>query len=244
MKLLFKNSLIALIFSVILSSCNSGPTTVGSDPNSHKVKVKEVLQVSGYTYLRATENGEEVWLAVPSMEAKAGDVFYYAQGMLMTDFASRELDRTFKSIMFVEQISTDPIATPSGTKDPHGMGGMQAPGTGGSMTKPVIGKEDVQIDPLEGGTSIAQLFEAKESFAGKTVTVRGKVTKVNNEIMGKNWIHIQDGTEFDGKFDLTVTTSGSFEPGTIVTLEGMISVMKDFGAGYSYEVIMEDATAK
>ena len=59
--------------------------------------------------------------------------------------------------------------------------------------------------------------------------------------MGKNWIHIQDGTEFEDGFDLTVTTSGTATMGEIVTFEGKISLDKDFGYGYSYAVLMEDA---
>ena len=59
--------------------------------------------------------------------------------------------------------------------------------------------------------------------------------------MNKNWIHIQDGTDNSGKFDLTVTTDIEVKVGDTITLEGAIALDKDFGFGYKYEVIMEDA---
>ncbi len=61
--------------------------------------------------------------------------------------------------------------------------------------------------------------------------------------MELNWVHIQDGTEFEGKFDLTVTSTESFKVGSVVTLEGVLALNKDFGYGYSYEVLLEKATA-
>jgi hypothetical protein len=59
--------------------------------------------------------------------------------------------------------------------------------------------------------------------------------------METNWIHIQDGTEHDGQFDLTVTTNQTAEPGEIIIVRGRIALNRDFGYGYSYEVLMEDA---
>ena len=61
--------------------------------------------------------------------------------------------------------------------------------------------------------------------------------------MERNWVHLQDGTEFEGKFDLTVTSSEAFEVGQVVTLEGILALNRDFGYGYSYEILLEKATA-
>ena len=61
--------------------------------------------------------------------------------------------------------------------------------------------------------------------------------------MERNWIHIQDGSEFDGKYDLTITSQESFEVGQVLTLEGVLAINKDFGYGYSYEILLEEATA-
>jgi hypothetical protein len=120
------------------------------------------------------------------------------------------------------------------------MGG-QIPAQG---VKPVIEKKDVKVTPAAGGITIADLFSKKDKYSGKTVKIKGQVVKFNPEIMGKNWIHIQDGTESNGDFDLTVTSSSVVKVGDMITVEGKVSLDKDFGAGYFYKVIVEDAIIK
>lgn len=102
-------------------------------------------------------------------------------------------------------------------------------------------KINVSVEPCSGCVKIADLLANKKSYKGKIVKVTGKVTKFNPEIMGKNWIHIQDGTTFEGGFDLTITTDQSVSVGETVTFEGKIALDKDFGYGYIYGVIMEGA---
>jgi hypothetical protein len=101
-------------------------------------------------------------------------------------------------------------------------------------------KEDIKIEPAEGVIKLADLFTNKKDYSGKTVKVKGKVTKVNPSIMGKNWIHIQDGTSFEDQYDLTITSDFIPEAGTIITVEGKITLDKDFGYGYAYPIIMEE----
>ncbi len=96
-----------------------------------------------------------------------------------------------------------------------------------------------QVEPAEGAIQIAELMNNRSQYEGKTVKVTGKCVKVNAEIMGRNWIHLQDGS--GENFDLTLTTDEAVEVGSIVTMEGTVALNKDFGAGYRYEVIMEDA---
>ncbi len=105
----------------------------------------------------------------------------------------------------------------------------------------VVKKEEVDVKPAEQGITIAELLADKQKYAGKTIRIKGKVTKFNAKIMNRNWIHIQDGTEYAGKFDLTATTDIEAIVGETLTLEGTITLDKDFGYGYSYEVLMEDA---
>jgi hypothetical protein len=104
-----------------------------------------------------------------------------------------------------------------------------------------VQKEVVNLKPDEKGITIAELFSNKDKYAGKTVRIRGKVTKFNAAIMDKNWIHLQDGTESSGKFDLTATTDIEVAVGETITLEGKVAVGKDFGYGYSYEILLENA---
>jgi hypothetical protein len=112
--------------------------------------------------------------------------------------------------------------------------------TGAKPGKVIPEKQDISVEKTEGVTTIAALYSDLKKFNGATVRVRGKVTKVNLAIMNKNWIHLQDGTEFDGQFDLTITTDLIFEVGSIVTIEGKIALDKDFGYGYSYKALLEE----
>jgi len=105
-----------------------------------------------------------------------------------------------------------------------------------------VEKKHVDVQPAKDGITIAELFAHKSSYAGKTVRVKGQVTKFNAAIMKMNWVHLQDGTEFSGKYDLTVTTNLEVAVGEIVTLEGVVALDKDFGYGYAYEVLLENAT--
>ena len=101
-------------------------------------------------------------------------------------------------------------------------------------------KINVVVEPCEGCVTIAKLLEEKQSFSGKVIKVKGKVTKFNPAIMGRNWIHIQDGTEYKEDFDLTVTSDVKVAVGETLTFEGKIALDKDFGYGYVYSVLMEE----
>jgi len=102
-------------------------------------------------------------------------------------------------------------------------------------------KADVKLEPCADCITIAKLMADKKSYNGKVIKVKGQVTKYNAGIMGKNWVHIQDGTEYENSFDLTITTDIGAVVGEIVTFEGKITLDKDFGYGYAYDVIMEEA---
>ncbi len=102
-------------------------------------------------------------------------------------------------------------------------------------------KITVSIEPCDGCITISKLFESKQSFSGKSIKVKGQVTKFNPQIMGKNWVHLQDGTESEGLYDLTVTTDKEVSVGDVITFEGKIALDKDFGYGYFYSVLMEEA---
>jgi hypothetical protein len=121
---------------------------------------------------------------------------------------------------------------------PQTMGqGMAQQSTG---SKVETEKANVSVVPCEGCIKIADLLAGKKDFEGKSIKIKGSVTKFNPEIMGKNWVHIQDGTEFEGAFDLTITTDKLVSVGDIVTFEGKIILNKDFGYGYFYNILMEN----
>jgi hypothetical protein len=99
------------------------------------------------------------------------------------------------------------------------------------------------IAPAPGGMSIADVWSQRKALDAKAVTVRGKVVKVNNQILGRNWIHLQDGSgsAADRTNDLTVTTDASVKVGDIITVTGVLATGKDIGAGYAYDAIVENA---
>jgi hypothetical protein len=109
------------------------------------------------------------------------------------------------------------------------------------MEEAKTGKENITIEPAEGAITISELYKNKKDYSGKLVKIKGKVTKVNPSIMGKNWIHLQDGTEFEGQFDLTVTSDAIPETGNTIIIEGKVALDKDFGYGYAYPLLLEEA---
>ena len=114
-------------------------------------------------------------------------------------------------------------------------------------THPPISGQDVSefdfsgIETPAGGKTIADLYAEKNSLSGQAVVVRGKVVKFTANVMGKNWIHVRDGTGADGTNDLTVTTNSVVKIGDIVTASGLVALDRDFGFGYVYDIIIEDA---
>ena len=201
----------------------------GATVDVHTVVVQEVVQATSYTYLRVKEADREFWMAINKREIEPGTKISFMGGLEMKNFQSKDLQRTFETIYFVNRIMGGGPPTPQQSMSmPHRM-------------KPELEKKEISIEPTEGGITIGELFANRDSYAGKTVLIKGQVTKINRAIMDKNWVHLQDGTGDSGNFDLTITTEAEVNVGDVVTFEGKITLNKDFGAGYSYEVIMEDA---
>jgi hypothetical protein len=201
--------------------------------NNHEIKVQEVLQANSYTYVKADENGKEVWLAILKSEVEVGKTYYYGEAMEMKNFQSKDLDRNFESILFLSGISESPIAENKTAammpqEDPH-------------QKKEAVSKQDMNIQHDKGETSIAHLYDNKTSLKSKKVTVKGVVTKYNPGIMNRNWVHIQDGTGGENSFDLTITTLDQVSVGSIAKFEGVVAIDKDFGHGYKYDLILEEA---
>ena len=227
-----KQLLFILALILLSAGCKgplSVPGTAEGKPGVHKVIVNEVIHAGGFTYLNVSEKRKKIWLAVPEMQAAKGDKISYNGGLEMKDFFSKELHRTFPSVLFLESVNNESTRGESVVTKNNAH-------TGEVKTE----KINISIEPGKGCISLAKLLETKAGYSGKTVKVMGIITKYNPEILGKNWIHIQDGSEFNGAFDLTITTDSQLAVGDTVTFEGKITLKKDFGYGYFYEVIMED----
>lgn len=218
---------------LILASCKSEADKKADenlDPNTHRVKVEEVLQTKAYTYLRVTEDDTENWLAISQRKIETGEILYYKTGLEMKNFESKDLGRTFETIYFVDAITDKPITKPTMAmpKSPYGK-------------KEIPRKEGISISPVKGGVSIEEVFSKRDSYEGQSIIVSGEVVKFNKQIMGRNWVHIQDGTGDEKNYDLAITTNDMVKVGDTVTFKGKVSLNKDFGAGYYYEVIIEQA---
>ena len=104
----------------------------------------------------------------------------------------------------------------------------------------LYGPADADVEAVQQWL-VSQGFQIEKVYSGKTVIISGKVTKFSENILGKNWIHIDDGTDYSGKADITATIDQVVKVGDNVTVEGTITTGKDFGSGYYFDVIMENA---
>lgn len=212
------------------------PVTTNTNENFHSVTVKEVLNANAYTYLFVAEGDKEYWMAIPSMEVEVGKNYTYENGMEMKNFESKDLGRTFESVYFVEALldPNAPVQTNEmGSSNPHGNTKSES-----GETKTTLADG---ITLVKGAISLHDLFAGKEKFEGKSVTLTGKVVSFNPEIMGKNWIHIQDGSSFNGLNDVIVTTLAKVVIDDVVSVKGVVVLNKDLGSGYKYDILIEDA---
>lgn len=210
-------------------------------------KVLETMDAGGYTYMRLDTEYGETWAAVNQSPVAVGDSVVVAGAQSMDGFTSSSLKRSFDRIVFgslATGAAPAAAAAPGSGANPHaGLPDMTAAHGGvssGQAPKPV-GK----VEKASGadGRTVAEVWAQRTALAGKSVTVRGQVVKVSSGILGKNWVHLKDGSGDAAKKsdDLTFTTTETFTVGDVVVMKGTVAVDKDFGAGYVYPVIVEGA---
>ncbi|MDH5366474.1 MAG: hypothetical protein OEW67_05765 [Cyclobacteriaceae bacterium] len=224
----FRIRKIAVMLSILfVVSYARSQQTAHDKVGLHKITVVEVIQTTSYTYLLATEKDISRWLALPKIDAKVGQEYFHAAGMEMRNFKSKELGRVFESVTFLTGVINADSSQKSRTAN---------------IAKPSEKNEELENTAMSkpnDAITLAELFSDKINYASKKVKVHGKVVKYNSGIMGKNWIHIQDGTEYSGKNDLIITTQMATSLNKIITVEGTIVLDKDFGSGYFYDIILE-----
>jgi hypothetical protein len=154
-------------------------------------------------------------------------------------------DKSFAAAMQAESGRTNPHG---GGMMGGGMGGAAMGASSGGSSTAVVPAAEVKVDKATGDNAktVAECFDNAKELNNKKVQVRGKVMKVSKRIMGKNWVHLQDGTgnPMKNTHDLVVTTMAEPAVDAIVIIEGTLHANKDFGAGYKYDVIIEDAEVK
>jgi len=232
-------------------------------------KVAETMNGGGYTYILLEKGDQKTWAATLETPVKVGEDITLPSGTMMLNFHSKTLNRDFDKIIFASGIAgktpvgssaTPPAATGAHSDAASGsfaealkegantMDQQQFDPSSAAMGsgKAVVPFAKLKIDKAEDGYTVAELFNKAKNLNGKKIKVKGQVMKVSMRIMGKNWIHIQDGTgdPKSNTHDLVVTSQATPKKGDIVTIEGTLSADKDFGAGYRYAVIIEDAGVK
>lgn len=226
-------------------------------------EVIETMNASGYTYMLISENGKQSWVAIPETKVEKGSVVNYQEGMVMANFVSKSLNKTFETIIFSAGLATgqpgQATASPHQKGDDSFAAALQAEGSAnkavpvtavgqemsGGSAGAIVPFEELAVDKAaaDNGYSVEEIFTKAEDLNGKKIQIKGKVVKFSPLIMGKNWVHLQDGTgnPMQNSHDLVVTTNDTVEVNAIVTLEGILSANKDFGAGYKYAAIVEEA---
>ena len=187
-------------------------------------KVVETMDSGGYTYVLVDTGSEKVWAAVPQVAVGLGAEVTFDGSMPMLDNHSSTLDRTFDRVYFAGSLGLDAPA-PSGHP-------------GATVTE---GSDVAGIEKADGGVTVEEVFTRRAELVGTEVVLRAKVVKFSPEIMGKNWLHVQDGTGGTGTNDLTITTAATFAVGDTVLVRGVLLADRDFGYGYEYDLIIEDA---
>jgi len=199
--------------------------------------VKETMTSGGYTYALLDTSDGEVWVAGPQSELAVGDRVETAPGSEMRDFTSSTLNRTFPQVFFVTAIR------PEGSTRAAGMAEASSPHPGG-LAAATAPSQVAPVERLEGGMTVVEVLSGAAE-GGAEVALRGRVVKVNRGILGADWLHLRDGTgvESEGNHDLTVTTAPgvAVSVGDVVVVRGKLARDKDFGAGYVYPFVGEEA---
>ena len=249
-----------LVLLVVHTSCNKGPKVISLDQDDiilptvsdgvfseesnaqeinvgaqvidqdlHTVQILETLPTEKYVYAKVKEDDATFWIATVKTEIEIGQSYYYKGSVLQTNFESKEYNRTFEEVFFVSEI------IPSG----HGMSYNESTDEGktpGAIDKKQKPSKNIVV---KGSVQIADLIANPEKYGGETIQISGECVKVNNEIMGRNWIHLNDGSA--DEFDLVVTSGATVEVGQVLTFEGIVGLERDFGSGYYYDIIIEAA---
>jgi hypothetical protein len=201
-------------------------------PKTVTGEVLEAKDVDIYTYLRLKTKDGERWAAVSQSAVKKGSKVTIRNVMVMENFESKALKKTFPLILFGNLGNAGDAAA----ADPH---------AGLGAAKPAD-SAPIKLAKASGANaySVFEVFAQATKLKDKPVRVSGKVVKVNDGIMGKNWLHLQDGTGAAGTNDILVTSAATAKVGDVVTAVGTLRTDRDFGAGYTYKVLIEEAELK
>ena len=229
----------------------SPPAAPGAKGQALQVKgqVLEVKEVDAYTYLRLKTANGEVWAAVSRAPVKKGAEVTIVDPMVMRNFESKSLNRTFDTIVFGSLAGPAGAgAAPTGSAAAAAAGGADAAKLHGAPLKAteVGAAGPVKVAKAEGATgrTVAEVNANRLALKDKPVTIRATVVKVTPNVMGKNWIHLRDGSgsEADASNDVLVTSQDRPKVGEVVLAKGVVRADVTLGSGYAYKVLVEDVS--
>lgn len=210
-------------------------------PGTLSGKVVETMNAGGYTYVCLEKAGKKTWVAMPERKVAVGSKMTVGAGQEMANFTSKTLNRTFESIIFTSGPVEAKQAGAHGAAAPAGA-------AGGSKAAAAPLDKGVKIEKAAGQNAytVSEVFAGRKALNNKKVLVRAKVVKVSQQIMGRNWIHLQDGSgdPAKGTHNLVATSQEVPTVGDTVTIQGKVIKDKDFGSGYKYTVILEEAVVR
>jgi predicted heme/steroid binding protein len=212
-------------------------------------KVLEIKPAMGYKYLKIQEQGKQIWVAIANAPIKVGDKIGFDKKTMMKDFKSKSLNQTFKEIYFASDIYLPQKASgPKSMKDMLGLGtkandphasiggiGMSAAPKEETPSKPFVKKDTYTVE---------EIHMWRKELKDQIITLEGTVFKVSHGIMKRDWVHLGDGSGKEKKLtdDLVFTAAHTtIKAGDNVLAKGKVVIDKDFGYGYFYKVIIEDA---
>ena len=258
-------SLLAVVLSLAFALASSLPRADELVPELGGPIVGTVLdvqQVEHYTYLLLRTNAGEIWAAVTTAAVVKGSQVTITNYSEMDGFESPTLHRTFDRIVF-GQLANDTVvvdphrpSAPTGAMaaarggthgdmpghgaDPHGIAAMHAAADRADDAAPI------SVAKPEGpdGRTISQVVAGAAALKDTPVTIRGQIVRFTSDVMGRNWEHLRDGSgaAADGTNDILVVTRSEAKVGEIVLANGIVRTDRDFGSGYSYRVLIDEAT--
>lgn len=246
-------TLLAICMIVISTYVWADEDAAANHPSSSvNGEVLEVINVSNFTYLRLNTGNGETWAAVVQSQVQKGASVTIENAIVMKNFESKSLHKTFPSILFGTLGNAGANAASGAMPSASASTSTDAtPGRVMGMASPLVPKKmdtdgDIHIQKASAANAhtVAEIMSKGTALKDKIVVVRGKVVKYNEGIMGKNWIHLRDGTGSveNETNDVLVTSTSPAKLGDVVTAKGVVHTDKDFGAGYVYKVLIEDAT--
>lgn len=232
MKSIFTFGAVALLTTIHLTPVHAAATNTtaaAAAAGNFTGKVVETMDAATYTYALIDTGAAKAWIAAPQFIVKTGDTLAVADAMPMNDYRSKTLNRTFDVVYF------------SGNVRVNGKPGI-APAAAAATPAAPKAANLANIPRAPNGQTVAEILTDKNKFAGQPIAIRARVVKYNAQILGKNWLHLRDGSGGEGTNDLTVTTNAEVKVGDLVLVTGKLTTDRDFGSGYTYAAIVENAT--